>query len=206
MKILKVDQNSLEWLEERKRRIMGSKAHDIIVKRGNGKKIGFYQLIADHLAIDDGETSSRDRGHTMEEEALAYFEQHTGLTVDRDCGIWLSDDNDAIAISPDGGIQDKKGDYTQAVEIKCFGSALHLQAIIENQVPYKYFEQAIQYFVVNEKLKTLYFVFFDPRVVSRPIHVIEMHRDELEDDIQYQADYEKDILEQVEYWVEKLAF
>lgn len=206
MKSLKIPQNSDAWLEFRKGRITGSKLHDIITKRGGGKKIGFYQLIADRLAIDDGETSSRDRGHEMEEEAIDYFEAEVGIKVERDPGVWISDIDENIAISPDGAIKNKDGDYTEAVEVKCFGSALHLLAIIENKIPYKYFEQAIQYFVVNEKLERLHFVFFDPRVTSRPMHIIEMYRDDYLDDIQYHLDYEKQILQEVNEWAEKLAF
>ena len=51
MKINKYD-NREEWLKSREGRITGSKLKDIIVKRGTGKKKGYYQLIADKIATN----------------------------------------------------------------------------------------------------------------------------------------------------------
>jgi hypothetical protein len=207
MQIIKVEQDSEEWLELRKGKITGSGLIDVLPKRsGSGKKVGFYQLIADKLAIDDGETSSRDRGHDLEREAIQHFEDVSGKKVDEKCGMWVSDDHPDIAISPDGGILNKKKEYTEAVEVKCFGSALHIEAIIENKVPAKYWPQSVQYFIVNEKLQRLYFIFYDPRVISKPIHVIELTREEVQKYVDEYKEFELKTLQEVNEWVEKLAF
>ena len=51
----------------REGKITGSRLKDIIVKRGTGKKIGFYSLIAEKLGIpaEEGETPM-ERGSRLE--------------------------------------------------------------------------------------------------------------------------------------------
>jgi len=206
VKILPISQNSEEWLEARKGRITGSKLKDLHAARGK-KKDGFYQLIADRLTLadDDGDASSRDRGHEQEEAALDLFEQTTGKKVVRDCGMWVHDDNDNIAISPDGAIK-KRGIFVEACEVKCLSAKNHLRAIIENDIGSGFEMQVTQYFVVNEHLKKLYFIFYDPRIAAKPMHVIEFTREQLAEDIKYYTEFEENMLEEVDYWVEKLAF
>ena len=51
MKRLSLEQNTEEWLEWRKGKITGSRLNDIIVKRGTGRKLGFYEVIAERLAV-----------------------------------------------------------------------------------------------------------------------------------------------------------
>lgn len=206
MKVVSVEQNTPEWLELRQGKITGSKLGDIVVMRGNTKKIGFFQLVADRLGLDDGTEDGRDRGHETEEAAIAYFEKAAKKKVERDCGMWLSDTDDNIAISPDGGIKNKKGEYTEAVEVKCLGSARHIQAIYENKLYGGYWFQALQYFIVNEKLKTLYFVFYDPRVVAHPYHCIQIDRKAVQAEVDLYLAYQIKTLEEVDELAEKLAF
>lgn len=205
MKTIKVSQNTDEWLEARKGRITGSKLKDILVKRGNGRKIGFYQLIADKLAIDEVPIDAMQRGHDLEQEAVDAFEQATGISVETNLGMWVHDKYEDIAISPDGAIKEN-GKYTKAVEVKCLNSARHLQAIIENDIPYDYIDQATQYFIVNEDLKMLYFVFYDPRLTTQPLHIVEIKREQLEGNIKSAFDYQVKVLEEVRVWTEGLAF
>lgn len=203
MKVITIDQNSHEWLEMRKSKITGSKLGDIYAARG-GKKIGFYQLIADRLAlVEDGFEDARDRGHRLESEALEMAAEYTGIKLKSECGMWVSDIDDNIAISPDGC----NADFTIAAEVKCLGAARHLQALIEDKIPDNSYKlQAIQYFVVCETLQTLYFVFYNPSVTAKPLHVITMHRKDFEEDITFWTEYEQNILKEVDEWVEKLAF
>ena len=171
MKTIKVEQNSEEWLNLRKSKITGSKLKDLVVKRGTGEKIGFYQLIADKLAIVDESENPMDRGHSLESEAVAEFEKLTGKKVEQ-VGMWISDENENIACSPDGAIGDK-----EAVEIKCLSASRHLEAWFTKEIPSEYEYQALQYFIVNDKLQKLYFCFYDPRVIAKPFFFIEVLRD-----------------------------
>lgn len=206
MKILDLDQNTEEWLEARKGKITSSKLKDIVVKRGNGKKIGFYQLIADRLAIDEAYQDPRERGHSLEHEAIELFESTTGREVDKDVGLCVSDLHEGIALSPDGLIKDEDGKYTEAVEAKCLGSARHIEAILTNHVPADYEMQALQYFVVNDDLEVLYFVFYDPRVIAKPFHIVSVTREEVEEDVEFYRDYQLSVLKEVDAALEKLAF
>lgn len=205
MRIIDIDQNSDEWLELRKGKITGSKLKDIVVKRGTSKKIGFYQLIADKLALEPEDEFALDRGHRLEHEAIEQFELLTGKSVNKDVGLCISDVSDDIALSPDGLIE-VDGEYKEAVEVKCLGSARHIQAIVENQVPDDFKPQMMQYFIVNELLTTLHFVFYDPRVIAKPVHVITVNRSDIEEDIEFYRDYQIKTLKQIDDIVTNLAF
>jgi len=194
-------QNKEDWLSARIGKITGSRLKDIIVKRGNGKKLGFYELIAERLAtLPDGE-NPMDRGTRLEEEAIARFSKETGKKVDTSLVIWQRDDNENIAISPDGFIG-----VTEAVEAKCLASARHIEAFLTQLVPDEYYFQALQYFMVNDKLKTLYFIFYDPRIPAKNFFYLTLKRSDLKDEIKMYLDYQKQTIEEVNEIVNKLTF
>ena len=149
-----------EWLYERRGKITGSRLKDVYSKRDpDKKKIGFYELIAERLGLppDDDETPM-ERGSWLEGDAIDRFAKETGKVIDKDLILWYRDDNESIAISPDGVISE-----TEAVEAKCLSSARHIEAYLTKRIPDDYEMQALQYFIVNDKLETLHFVFYDPR-------------------------------------------
>jgi hypothetical protein len=123
--------------------------------------ITFYQKVAERLAEgtgdDDGLESSRERGKDLEEEAITEAEQKLGLQLIRG-NVWQADDENHIE-SPDAYTKDLK----TAVEVKCLSSARHIQAIVENKPPVEYYAEYLNYFLVNDKLKTLYVFLYDPR-------------------------------------------
>jgi len=221
MKIL-LFENEQDWKQARMGKITGSTLKDLIVKRGTGKKKGFYQIIADRIAIPRDDENRMDRGHRLEDEAIERFAKETGKKVNTDLVIWTRDDNDNIAISPDGYIipnddredcehasKDKKcakcGYVTEAVEVKCLNSASHVEAIITGEYPKEYHEQILQYFVVNDDLETLYFVMYDP-TVPKDYLCFTIHRADVAEEVQYHLDYEKQELLEIEEWCSKLTF
>lgn len=193
--------NEESWLEARKTKITGSRLKEIVVKRGTTMKIGFYELIAERLALPSVEENPMDRGHRLEEEALEVFEKETGKTVDKSLIMWVREDNESIAISPDGVIGD-----TEAVEVKCLASSRHLEALINSKIPDEYEFQVLQYFIVNELLETLYFVFYDPRLSVKQYFCIPVTRASLEEDIKVYFDYQENVLKQVDDIVNSLTF
>lgn len=199
MKKLEISQNSEEWLQARKCKITGSKLKDIIVLKGTGDKIGFWQLLADRLSIEDESEADNpmDRGHELEKEAIKEFVKQTGKEINDDGGMWISDESEYIACSPDGVIGD-----TEAVEVKCLSAARHLEAYFTKKIPKDYEYQTQQYFVVNEKLEKLYFCFYDPRIPSIPFFYIEIERDE--EQVEYLKKYQLDKLAKIEEYVEQL--
>lgn len=214
MKTLKFEDRE-SWLDARRGKITGSRLKDIIVKRGTGKKIGFYELIAERLATKADDENPMDRGTRLESEAIEKFKEQTGKEVNTDLVIWTRDEDENIAISPDGFIghtlvhsKKKTSEYVidEAVEAKCLASARHLEAWLTKEVPSEYEEQKIQYFVVNDKLETLYFVFYDPRIPSKDFFVLPFKRADVQDKIDEYLTYQKMILEEVNEIVNQLTF
>lgn len=190
-----------EWLAARRGKITGSRLKDIVVKRGTGKKIGFYELIAERLGIPADDESSMDRGTRLESEAIEAFQQLTGKKVDTSLVIWTRDDDDSIAISPDGFIKN-----TEAVEAKCLSSARHIEALLTHKIPDEYEFQKLQYFIVNDKLKTLYFCFFDPRLLAKPFFTIEIKRADVQAEVDEYLEYQRKTLAEVNEIVNDLTF
>ena len=189
-----------EWMDSRRCKITGTRVKDLVVKRGTGRKIGFYELVAERIAnADDGE-NPMERGQRLEEEALERFSEETGKKVKTDLVIWTRDDNENIALSPDGWVK-----VSEAVEVKCLSSARHLQAFFEG-VPKDYKDQTIQYFVVNDKLKVLHVVFYDPRLTVKDYFCITIKREEYQEEIEKYLEYQKQVLQEVDDIVNELTF
>lgn len=191
MKVIKLDQNSDEWFEFRRGKISGSKLKNIVVKRGTDEKQGFYQLLADRLTIKEADDEdAKDRGHRLENEAIDRFIDESGVEINKEPGVWVSDSSDQIIVSPDGASDDN----TLAVEIKCLASWHQVRAIVENERPKgkdSYEFQIMQYFIVNENLQTLFFVMYDDRLVPEfQYKSFEITREQLAEDIENYKQYE----------------
>lgn len=199
MKILKFDDRD-KWIEARKGKITGSRLKDLIVKRGTGKKIGFYELIAERIAVAPDGENPMDRGTRLEEEAVARFMKDNKKKMDTSLVIWTRDDNDNIAISPDAFSK------TEAVEAKCLSSARHIEALLTQEIPSDYADQVLQYFVVNDELQTLYLVFYDPRIPAKPFFFLTIQRAEVAEKVKEYLEYERQVLEEIEKIVVELTY
>jgi predicted phage-related endonuclease len=199
MKTLKFDTRE-DWLAARVGRITGSRLKDIIVKRGTGKKIGFYQLVAERLGIPADDESPMDRGVRLESEAITEFTKATGKDVDTSLVMWEREDNPNIAVSPDGFIGDE-----ECVEAKCLASARHIEALLTQEVPSEHKEQVIQYFVCNDQLTTLYMVFYDPRLTVKPFFYLTIKRSDVAEEVAECLEYERKTLAEVDEIVERLT-
>lgn len=200
--ITKTFETREEWLESRKGKITGSRLNNIVVKRGTGEKIGFYEIIAERIAEPADDEDVMERGNRLEEEAIKVFEKKVGKKIDTSLVIWERDDNKSIAISPDGFIGE-----TEAIEVKCLSSARHLEAYLTKELPSEYEFQALQYFIVNDKLNTLWFVMYDPRMPDNiKLHYFEIKREDKEEDIKKYLQYQKDKLEEIERIINDLTF
>lgn len=142
-----------------------------------------------------------DRGHSHEADALKAFSQATGKAVEP-TGMWVSSDNENIAVSPDGIVKSGKK-IKEAVEIKCLSAARHLEAYFTQTVPDDYYYQTLQYFIVNPDLERLYFCFYDPRVVAKPFFFILIER--CEEEVEKYKEYQLEKLAKVEELINKLV-
>lgn len=201
MKTLKFEDRS-EWLQARRGKVTGTRLKDIVVKRGTGEKMGFYELIAERLAVLPDDEIPMDRGIRLEEEAIELFSKAEGKKVDTSLLMWTRDDNESIAVSPDGVIG-----QTEAVECKCLSSALHIKSFLTKEIPDEYEFQTLQYFIVNDKLKVLHVVFYDPRFSENlKMFAIKINRKDVEEDIEEYMEYQRVKLAEVDRIVNELTF
>ena len=224
MKIINVSQaeNTEEWLRARLGRLTGTKidaaklneyktgAHKGMYKTG----AGFWDIIAEYMAVPPTSENPADRGHRLENENAEKTFIKQGIDLDEvefDTKLWVSDDYPWLACSPDA--HEKTDTPTYAVECKSLSSAHHLEAVVPfamargkgspeefekllptvnwestrdfDYIPTKYQPQVVQYFVVNEKLETLWFSMYDPRVVIPELqHVVMLvKREDILDEI-----------------------
>lgn len=212
MQVLKFqDSEREEWLYARRGKITGSKLKDIYSPRKNAEpKIGYYELIAESLGLPpDEKETALERGQRLEGDAIARFVQDTGIAVDTTKVIWVREDNDRIAISPDGVISE-----TEALEAKCLTSANHIKAYLTQQIPDDYELQVLQYFIVNEKLETLHFIFYDPRFAmfrppeAKPLDFFEIivRRADVAAKVEDFLTFERTVVAEVNEVVNKLTF
>lgn len=199
MKTINFNNNEQEWLDYRKGKVTGTRLKDLVLKRTKKPKIGFYEMVAESVAIPINENMML-RGKELEKFAIEEFAKRTKKKVSNDLVIWQREDNEKIAISPDGVIS-----KTEAVEVKCLGNARHLEALLNQEIPSEYHYQVLQYFVVNDDLKKLYFVFYDPQI-TKDLFWIEVTREELGEEIKECFDLEVETLKKIEDITNKLTF
>lgn len=202
MKIISFDDQQ-DWLDFRVGKITGSKLKDIIAKRNTGEdKMGFYELIAERLALPPDGENPMDRGHRLEELAIKEFTETTGTEVITDLVVWVRDDNENIASSPDAYTED----LIQAVEVKCLKAAVHIKAYLTKEIPSEYEDQAIQYFVVNDKLEQLHFAFYNPLLSVASFFIITLDREKYKEKIEKYRIAQVNMLDRVEAIVKSLTF
>jgi len=189
-----------EWFGARKGKITGSRLGSLFSKRDKKPLKAFYEIIAERIAIPADGENVMDRGKRLEVEAIERFEKETGKNVNKDLVLWMREDNEDIAVSPDGYIGE-----TEAVECKCLNSASHIEAFLTKAIPSEYEYQVLQYFIVNEKLQILYFVFFDPRM-PKDFFYHEVKREEVAEKITEYLEMEKEALKKIKDIENQLTF
>jgi len=214
MKIQQYEKNSPEWFEARKTLITGTKNKDLIVKRGTGKKKGFYQLIADRLAKPkvvneflpagyEEREDPRTRGHRLEEHGAGSFgELIPSLTLDLTPTLCISDENPQLGYSPDGLIREA-GKVVGTLEVKCLDGANHIEALITQD--YSDYEwQIVQGFIVNPDQKYAYLVFYNPDLTHKHLHYIMIMREDLQEKITQMQEIHELTLTEVNEWTRKI--
>lgn len=161
-----------------------------------------YELIADRLrvGVDLEWEDPRDRGHRLEDEAIAAFEFETGKTTER-MGFIESDENASVGYSPDRLIT---GTDEEDVEVKCPLGKNYVKMWLTNQVPEEYYWQMIQGFVVNPQLKKRYFVGYNPEIPTHPLHIIEVEREKVAEDIETAREAQDKFLAEIEEELSKI--
>ncbi len=195
-------EDNWSWLEARRGKITGSRLADVITKRGTGYKVGVYELIAEKLGISADGEDERERGHRLEPEAIERLIKETSIPFKTEKVLWKREEDEDIALSPDAFTED----LTVAGEAKCLSSAKHIKALIEQKVPEDYEYQALQYFIVNERLEKLYFCFYDPRLYTKDFFYLVITREEKLEEIDEYLAYEAKLLAFVREQVNAFTF
>jgi hypothetical protein len=204
MKVTRFEDKT-EWEQFRLGKITGSRLKDLIVKRGTEMKKGYYDLIAERLTTthESDEVPAMQRGNILEPQAVTLFMEEmlytNGTPLEEwEAGlvIWQREDNPNIALSPDC----YHIDLEKAVEVKCLNSGEHIKSYLTKEIPDVYEEQVIQYFIVNEKLETLYFAMFDPRFIldKHKFFYLTLNRKDLETKITDYYTQQVNMLDRVE--------
>ena len=75
-----------------------------------------------------------------------------------------------------------------------------------NSIPDEFYLQELQYFIVNDDLKVLHFVFYDPSIPSASFLVLDAKREDVADEIVKYRQFQIDQLAEMDAIVERLAF
>lgn len=216
MKRLPIQQNTQEWLDFKWGKVSGSNSKKAYpLSRGSDRTAPIvWHVLAGMVAIPPNGEKPMDRGHRIENEALAYYEKLHDVTINKECGIWLSDDNERMMFSPDG--DDGTDEPEHSYEVKVLGSEKHMKIIFkdlyaqelngDNYNPIdslpndhgEYFQdQAVDAFVNNDKLKVHTVIFYDDRVAREELvmHVIEIKREQIQDRIEELKQHQRDAIE-----------
>jgi putative phage-type endonuclease len=195
MKKYNMEQKSDEWFHIRNGKITGTTLK-AIMGTPKARQEAIYEILAEKLTTgvesESGFENAMDRGNRLEGDAITIFEFETKKQVER-IGFCENDDNTQIANSPDGLIGE-----TEAVEAKCMGGKNHIKMWLTNKVPDEYEWQVVQYFIVNKKLEKLYFIGYNPDIPIHPLHIIEVNRETILEDIENAQKSQEQFLKEVE--------
>lgn len=172
------DQGTHEWLQLRLGKITGTRLKKMLAKDNLAL---LDELIAEEetgLSDDDDFVSEEmQRGIDLEPLAIQEYCNVTGHEVEHPCLIQSSEEP-ILMMSPDGYIG-----TTGAVEIKCPKTKTHIKYIRQGKIPNDYKEQIWAYFMVNPDLQWLDFVSYDPRLTKKPIWILHITRDQVQEDV-----------------------
>ena len=258
MKVIKLQQNSDEWLEFRKGKSGGSEFKNLWIpglplkakiierlerenplspedKRCTVQELAgmlepselaelkleaepkkhFYEIVADRVARPVTPNDYEDRlngepftmmarGHILEPEAIAAFEEKTGKKVDEDSVVWVSDYDENAYVSPDGAITGKDGKVREACEVKCLSSVEVIKCFDEHCYPKEYEPQVLKYFMVNEDLETLHFIIFTDLIPGLELQVFDINRNDVEERLAEARAFEKASLKRIDELASKI--
>lgn len=179
------------------------------LKLGRKPKKHYYEMLAERVArpltpndyidrLNGKPFSMMERGHILEPEIAARFEQVTGLTLDAKSVVWESDYSPYAYISPDRTITSEDGKVRTAVEIKALDSPKVLEIWKTGDVPEEYIPQIVKYFTVNDDLEVLYWVVGTDLIPGLEIQIFRIPRSDVEDKIEELKAFEIGVLSMLE--------
>ena len=220
MKIVKFDKNSPEWLEFKRTKIGGSrsKASKPLTRGEDRTPELFWTLVGEALTNPSDDKASMKRGHSLEAEGIRRLSEMVGLEFDDNPGVWVSDDDESLILSPDGAQPGDKPTYS--AEIKSLGEGKHFKYLYkirhhegkaidavpdESKAAFK--EQCVQYFTVNPDLLVHFFGLYNPDAIheDQQIVVLKIERHEVIDLVNDQLTSQLQLIKQVKTVIDDLV-
>jgi len=197
-----VEQNSPEWFELRKGAITGTTK--VTEFAGNKHLKDYWQILADKVVLDpDVIETARDRGHRLEDEAIAEAAKQLGIELYCDengmkATMCVSDEDDRLRYSPDSLAVPVNGKFLEDFEAKCFEGAAHLESVIEGHIPDK--TQMLRPFTINPELQRRHYVFYHDRILIPELRlkIMTIERSDYEDMIAILAERDKKALADID--------
>ncbi len=173
-----MEQRTTEWIEARLGRVTASRISDVMakIKSGHSASRANYmaELIVERLtgkAGDSYQNAAMIWGTNTEPLARAAYEAHRGVLVE-ETGFVPHPSIEMSGASPDGLVED-----SGLVEIKCPNTATHIDTLMSEDAPSKYFAQ-MQWQMACTGRTWCDFVSFDPRMPEdMQLFVMRVDRD-----------------------------
>lgn len=177
-----IEQGSDEWLSLRMGKITGTRLKSVLMKKDDPVLI--YEILSEMFnpVIEDGYVSAdMQRGKDLEPIARAAYEEYSGHRIEQ-VGFVLHDKYEYSGYSPDGLIKIVR-DYKKSIEMKCPATKTHIKYIVDGGIPKEYDSQILSAFFNAETISDVVFISFDDRLAQRPLHIVEVRREQYEGQI-----------------------
>lgn len=183
MKILNLEQGSMEWLKFKAGKVSGTSLKSAVGTPAVRETL-LNRLIAERMTEtvnDELNTEAVLRGKELEPVALRAVIKHVGTQFDT-VGMIAPDDIASYAVSPDAVYFHDKI-IIGGLEIKCPNSKKHVEYLRKGVVPKEYLHQVIAPFLCDESVKWWDFASFDDRNYERPLFIVRTYRTDIQDKI-----------------------
>ena len=171
-----LQQGSEEWHELKHAKIGGTRAKSVQVKKSITEAVIFDEIMAERntdFIYEEGFTSSdMQRGKDLEPLAIETIQAETGI-IFIDAG-WIAR-NENHGHSPDA----ISSCETIGLEVKCPSSKVHNSYVRANTLPLEYVWQVINFFSMDESIKSVWFASFNPDYKLMPLFLIEIKRNDI---------------------------
>jgi len=159
-----IEQRSEAWFESRRGKVTASRVADVVAKTKSGYSASranyMAQLVVERMTNKQAESYSNaamEWGNEQEPLARAAYEAEVDVLVE-EVGMIDHPKVEMSGASPDGLVGDDG-----LVEIKCPTTATHIDTLMGEQAPKKYYDQ-MQWQMACTGRKWCDFVSFDPRM------------------------------------------
>lgn len=193
MKIINVEQGTIEWHEHRFGSVTGTRLQQALGAKWDARakkwKLGdskiqstiMYELISERMSeneIVELNSPAVVRGNELEPFAVKAASETLGLQFDV-CGMLASDTLEFYKVSPDA-VHEENGKVVGGLETKCPSGKRHIEYLLNDCVPREYFFQVMSPMILSDQVKWWQFCSYDDRNYERPVFTVNTKREDHE--------------------------